>query len=232
MSKHSAVVVEVEEGLASESVVTVDATLMFDKYIGLPYWAERNFLINISKEVHPKLGDQKKQQALLAALEKVGKTMADYNLAQIRAARPFYTINDVNPNVGDGEIIVPARHFLSFLNNASQTAPKAVPRISNKGLTFIGVKFVGIEGFMTGKTKGDSKLFSRFVKLEDSNQRTWSESAFIENFAARATLTVDEEIIKATDLRKLCEWGGKYVGLGSARPQGYGRFSVATWDVR
>ena len=41
-----------------------------------------------------------------------------------------------------------------------------------------------------------------------------------------------QEIIKATDLQKLIEWGGKWVGIGSARPQGYGRFTVLSWDIR
>jgi hypothetical protein len=212
-------------------IKTVNVSLLFSKYIGLPFWPERHFLINVGKEVHPKLGPEKKRQALAAALEKMGKTMDDYERAQVRAERPFYTINDKNPNLGDGEIIIPARHILSFLNNASQEAPRVVPSIKSKGLTFVGIGFRGVEGLTTGLTKSDAKMFSRFVKMEESNQRTFSESPYIENFTASGVLRVDEEIISPQDLLKLFQWGGKLIGIGSARPQGYGRFQVSRWDI-
>ena len=208
----------------------IEVALHFTSYIGLPFWPERNFLINISKEVHPKLQGEKRQRAINASLEKAGKTTEDYERAQIRAARPFYTINDKNPDLGDGEILIPTRHFLSFLNHTSQTAPRAVPRISDKGLTFIAIKFNGVPGLKTGKTIRDAEVFGRFVKLAESNQRTWSESQYISEFNAEGTFHLDEEIIKANDLQKLIEYGGKYVGIGSARPQGYGRFTVTRFS--
>jgi hypothetical protein len=216
-----------------ESTVRIEAALRFDKYIGLPYWPERNFVIDIAKSVHPKLADAKKLQARTAALEKVGKTMTDYEVALVRAARPFYTINDDNPDLGDGEIVIPARNFLSFVNHASMEAPKAIPRIGAKGLTFIGVRFFGpVDGFRTGLTMTDAKMFSRFVKMAESNQRVFSETPYVANFVAHATLTLDEEVIRAGDFRKLIEWGGKWIGIGGARPQGFGRFTVADWTVR
>lgn len=97
----------------------------------------------------------------------------------------------------------------------------------------MGIHFRGaVEGFRTGKTRKDAQVFSRYVKNEESNQRMLSESLYIEDFDARAELSVDPEVIKATDLRKLIEWGGKWVGIGGARPQGYGRFTVTVWDIR
>jgi hypothetical protein len=224
-------VLEVEETLETPAgFKLVDVALSFTSYIGLPYWPERNFLINVGKEVHPKLQGEKREAALRASIEKMGKTMEEYERAKIRAARPFYTLDDRNPDLGDGEIIIPERHFLSFLNHVSQTAPKAIPRISNKGLTFIGVRFA-TTGFSTAKTISNAKVFGRFVKMEESNQRSYCESLYIDNFVAEGRLRVDESIIRVPDLLKLVQYGGKYVGIGSARPQGYGRFTVTRWDA-
>ena len=213
------------------STVKVDVGFQFSDsgYIGLPYWPERNLLINVSKDVHPKLGDAKKQAALLAALEKRGISQEQYGRTVKRADRPFYTVGD--PDDGSGEIIIPQRIFQSFLNNASQVAPRAVPRIESKGLTFIGVKLEG--GILhTGLTAKDAQVFARFVKMEESNQRTWSESRYIIAFMASGVLVIDEVIIKNDNLQKLIEWAGRYVGIGSARPQGYGRFTISKWSLR
>lgn len=204
--------------------VALSLTFNGSGYIGQPYWPELNTLINISKDVHPKLGDAKKQAAILAACEKRGLTLDDYDDLQKKAARPFYTVDGTRK----GEIIIPERVIQSFINHASMTAPKAIPRVSSKGLTFIGVKVEN--GYLaTGKTENDAKKFERFVKLEESNQRTFSSSLFIDDFTADGELHVDEEIIKADDLKKLFEYGGKFVGIGGARPQGYGRFKVTRW---
>jgi hypothetical protein len=82
----------------------------------------------------------------------------------------------------------------------------------------------------TGKTEKDAKLFERFVKNEESNQRMFTSDPYIIDFTARGELMVDEEIIKATDLQKLFEYGGRMYGIGTARPQGYGRFAVTVWE--
>lgn len=80
------------------------------------------------------------------------------------------------------------------------------------------------------KTIADAKVFARFVKMQESNQRSFCESHYIDGFSATATMIVDETIIKAQDLFKLCEYAGRYIGIGSARPQGYGRFAVSLWE--
>jgi hypothetical protein len=195
-------------------------------YAAKPYWASLNTLINISKLVHPKLGDAKKAAALLAACEKNGITPEQYKALVEDAARPFHTMD----NSRAGEIIIPVRIFHSFLNHASMQAPKAIPRIQEKGLTFIAVSLV--QDFLrTGQTEDNAKLFARFVKNQESNQRMWAEDKYIADFTAKGVLEVDEEIISAEDLRKLAAWGGKMVGIGACRPQGYGRFQVSDWTV-
>jgi hypothetical protein len=191
-------------------------------YIGMPYWPAKNTVINIAKEVHPKLGDSKKAAAVRASCEKHGISEADYRQMLIDAERPFYTRN------GEGsEIVIPERIFQSFLNHSSMEAPKAVPRISAKGLTFIGVRVRG--GYLATGKKAPDGTFDRFVKNQESNQRQWASSPYIHDFAAIGVLQVDPEVIEPEKLKKLIEWGGKWIGIGSARPQGYGRFQVMRW---
>jgi hypothetical protein len=107
-------------------------------------------------------------------------------------------------------------------------APKAIPRIAAKGLTFIGIRVQGGH-LATGKQAADGS-FDRFVKNQESNQRQWASSPYIRDFAATGRLQVDPEVIEPEKLKKLIEWGGKWIGIGSARPQGYGRFQVARWE--
>ncbi|MGA2538560.1 MAG: hypothetical protein ABSF53_21310 [Terracidiphilus sp.] len=209
-------------------MTSVSAKLTFNDpgYIGLPYWPERDLRINISKEVHPKLGPAKKEAALAAACEKHGITRERYDEISKLADRPFYTLDGTR----NGEIVIPQRIIQSFLNNANQEAPKAIPRIASKGLTFIGIKLEG--GYLrTGRYERDAKLFQRFVKMENSNQRIFSSAPYISDFAATGTFLVDEGIINVGDLRKLIEYGGRWFGIGSARPQGFGRFQVIEWNA-
>ena len=123
-----------------------------------------------------------------------------------------------------------ARVIHSFINNTSQLAPKAIAKVESKGLTFIGIKVVD-DYLSTGKHESDAKKFERFVKMEDSNQRKWASDFYIDNFGATGTLKVDEEVITVENLRKLFEYGGKWYGIGSGRPQGFGRFQVKEWSA-
>ena len=191
-------------------------------YIGKPFWPETNKLIDISKDVHPKLGDVKKAAALTAACEKRGISEKEYQRLVEKSAHPFYTVGDVR----SAEIVIPERVICSFLNHTSMCVPKAIPRITEKGLTFIGVS-VKDGHLRTGKTEKDAKLFERFGKNQESNQRLFTSDPYIIDFTAKGILLVDEEIIKGTDLLKLFEYGGRMYGIGTARPQGFGRFSIA-----
>jgi hypothetical protein len=187
-------------------------------------------MIDISHDVHPKLGDAKKQAATIAACDKRHITALEYADIADRSTWPFYTANDRR----DGEIVIPQRVFQSFLNNSSQECPKAIPKIGAKGLTFVGVKVSDGNGgkfFRTGKTVKDSLLFSRLVKLEQSNQRSRQEDPYIADFTATGWLDLDEEVITCDKLRELVEYGGRWYGIGSSRPQGYGRFKVTRRDA-
>jgi hypothetical protein len=207
---------------------TVSVSLAFanNGYIAKPYWPEINSLIDIGKDVNPRLGDAKKAQAIAAACEKRGITPGQYEALLVKSQQPFYTIDGER----DSEIVIPARVIHSFINNTSQLAPKAVAKVESKGLTFIGI--LVDHGFLTtGKFEKDAQKFERFVKMEDSNQRKWASDFHIDNFTASGILQVDEDVITVANLRKLFEYGGKWYGIGSARPQGFGRFTVTKWDV-
>lgn len=210
----------------------INVSLQFNElgYVGKPFWPEISQLIDISHDVHPKLGDAKKAAALQAACEKRGLTVADYKTVQERAARPFYTADESR----NGEIIIPARVFQSFINNTCQSAPKALEAYKSKGLTFIGVKPGDGNGgrfFRSGKTVEDAALFSRYVVLAESNQRSMQSDWFLPNFVATGVIDLDEEVITAEKLCRLIEYGGRWYGIGSCRPQGYGRFTVSRWEV-
>jgi hypothetical protein len=198
-------------------------------YVGKPFWPEITALIDISHDVHPKLGDAKKAAAIAAACEKRGITPEQYAAILDRSTWPFYTADETR----GGEIVIPARVFQSFLNHVSQEAPKAIPKIQAKGLTFVGIKVSDGNGgkfLRTGKTEKDKLLFQRLVVLEMSNQRSLQTDAYIADFTASGILDIDEQVITADKLRALVEYGGHWYGIGSCRPQGYGRFVVTRWD--
>lgn len=203
----------------------VTVTLSFPDlgYCGKPFWAEKNLLINIAKEVHPKLSEDKKQAAVNAACEKRGIRREDYADLVEKAARPFYTVSGTR----DSEIIIPQRMFQSFLSNASQVAPKAVPRIPSKGLTFMGVRVSDGNGgkfLRTGKTEKDARKFERFVKPEESNQRSLSSDDYIADFQATGVLDIDEE---SSCPRNSASWSSG-VAAGSASDRRARRGSVAS----
>jgi hypothetical protein len=201
--------------------ISIALTFHDPGYIGKPFWPETNTLINIQKDVHPKLGDAKKKAALLAACEKRGISEEQYEQLVEKSKQPFY--------MQGSEIVIPERILQSFINHASMAAPRAIPRVESKGLTFIGIK-VQKGHLVTGRTLEDAKVFGRFVKNQESNQRMWSEDKYITEFTATGVLQIDKEIITSENLKKLMEYGGRFYGIGTARPQGYGRFQVVRWE--
>jgi hypothetical protein len=210
------------------SIRRVSAALGFgdEGYIAKPFWPETNKLIDIGKDVHPKLGEAKKQAAILAACTKRGISEEEYRRLLEKSSHTFYTIDGLR----DTEVIIPQRIIQSFLNHASQVVPKAIPRIEEKGLTFIGVRIQ--DGYLrAGKTEKDALRFERFVKNQESNQRMFTSDLYISNFQATGTFLVNEEVISVENLFSLMEYGGRMYGIGTARPQGYGRFQIQRWEM-
>ena len=69
------------------------------------------------------------------------------------------------------------------------------------------------------------------MKLEESNQRSWQTNPYIVDFQATGEMFCDTTMLKTDDLRRMIDWGGKVVGIGAARSQGYGRFEVIEWNA-
>ena len=186
-------------------------------YIANPFWPEQKKLIEIQKcsGFNRLRNEAKRKQTLLAYLEKEGMTMTEYEALQVAATRAFYTVKN--------EIVIPPRNFQSFLANVARVAKSAQRAIEHNQVAVV----VELQepGLRTGKTKPDG-VFSRFVKSEESNERMLAEDSYIKDFTARGALEVREEMVNPKDLKSMIEWGGKYVGIGSARPQGYGRFAL------
>jgi hypothetical protein len=201
----------------------IELNLQFGErgYIAHPFWHEQKQLISIQKVsgYNRVRSEQKRAQVLLAELEHRGLTLDQYNDLQLKAKRPFVTDER-------GTIVIPADRFCSFLSNIACVAPRAVVAVP-KEQAFVVVD-VKSPGLTTGKQEATG-IYSRFVKNEESNERMLAEDPFIGNFTAAGVLVVAEEMVNPEKLKEMIEYGGKYVGIGSARAKGYGRFKISKW---
>lgn len=205
-------------------MVQLEVEMQFGKrgYIAQPFWQEMKRVIAIQKNsgYNRVKQEKRRKQVLMAELERQGMSEKQYEDLLEASKRPFYTCN--------GEIVIPAEKIYAFINNSAQLAPKHIPTL-DRGLIFVALD-IQEPGIRTGKTAPDG-VFSRFVKLEESNERALSESAYISDFTGSFKATLKEEIYSPKDLKILLEWGGRMVGIGAARPQGYGRFEVTKFSV-
>lgn len=203
----------------------VKIALLFEKYIAHPFHRERDLVINITKASgYNRVRSESKRKAVLQAeLEKRGLTAGQYEELVERANAPFF-FTSVNNHK---EVIIPARNVESFLTHVAHVAPRNVcplqPQIVRTAIQ------CQPPGLLTGKAEADG-TFGRFVKLEESNQRSYQENPYISDFTARGILVIDEAMIKPDDVRRMLEAGGRNPGMGAARSQNYGRFSVVQFE--
>jgi hypothetical protein len=200
----------------------IKVELKFKSYIAHPMTRERSQVISIQKVsgVNRVRSEENRKQTLAAELEKRGMSEADYAVLQQKANAQFFT-------TGDGEVYIPGRNFQSFLCHIAHVAPKAV-RVINYQVVRTAVQ---CSDLLTGKTEADAKLFGRYVRLEESNERSWQENQFIEDFVASGTISLDETMVAPKDLRSMIEYGAKYLGIGAARSQAFGRFTIQKWEA-
>jgi hypothetical protein len=192
-----------------------------DKYIAAPYWPELEKLINIKKEsgVSRARTAETRRKALDSYLKSAGMTHQDYEELQQRAARPFHT--------HDARIIVPALHVMSMIvatcdriGSRDRPCPPDIART-----------VISPSPWYTAKTAPDG-IWERFAvesmgngtKL--SHQRALRRDAYIENADAHGTLDIDTAVVRPEILWKALDWAGTYVGIGSARKMGWGRFTL------
>jgi hypothetical protein len=202
-------------------------TLEMVNYIAHPFWPARNVCIEIEKKsgVNRQRSDDKRQAALKAECEKQGYTYEQYLEFRKQAADQWYRAN--------GKIIIP-RHQLSgaFVQTVG-CSPKALrgpfDRDNFRALVQIG-------DFVTDRTQADG-VFSRFVKLEGSNQRSFQENEYIGSYLDKgkpftATGTIGTPDGKqANILRMLLERAVGVIGIGAARKMEFGRGRIVTWKI-
>lgn len=76
----------------------------------------------------------------------------------------------------------------------------------------------------------DYKIDQQYVRLMGRNLILRSRPRFDE-WEIEFEIHFDEEIISASDIKKLLERGGKFIGIGDGRKIGYGRFKVEKFEV-
>jgi hypothetical protein len=192
--------------------------LAFEKgYIAHPFWPEQKTLIEIQKKsgMNMARGETRRNAALKAELDKRGLSEMDYRKLQEKSSVPFHLTDG-------GLIYIPSRNFESFIAHVSQVCPRAMRAVTAANAH--SATRVVEPGLITEKKKPDGE-FTRFVKLEMSNERSLQSNAFIENFTAKGKLQLSEGI-KIDDLLRMIRWGGQEIGIGASRSQGYGRFVV------
>lgn len=210
-----------------EQRINIGLTFIKKGYIAQPFWPELKTAISIQKTsgFNRAKAEAKRRQALTAELEKRNMTMADYDTLIARTKRPFYRLGQ--PEREDGEIVIPGDNFLSFIANIAHRAPRAVAKIDPASCR-VAVEID--EPLRTGKFKEDG-IYIRFVRNEESNEPMLAESPYIKDFQATAMITVNTEMIAVDDLLRMIEHGARWIGLGAARPMGYGRFKVSKWEL-
>jgi hypothetical protein len=195
-------------------------------YIAHPYWPARNRVIEIEKKsgVNRQKSDEKRQAALKAECEKEGYTLAQYEQFKIDAAEQWYR--------REGKIIIPRHQLAGAFVQAIGTSPKALRGAFDKD-NFRALIQLG--DFVTNRTKADG-MFSRFAKLEGSNQRSFQENEYIgryldvgEPFEATGVIGIPNPKHADTVKSLLCHVV-EMIGVGASRKMGFGRGVVKSWD--
>jgi hypothetical protein len=193
-----------------------------DRYIAAPYWPELEKLINVKKEsgVSRARTPETRRKALDSYLKSAGMTREDYEELEQLAARPFHVD-------GDGRIIVPQLHVMSMIvATCDRIGARERPCAPDVARTVITAT-----AWTTGRTEPDG-TWERFAVVSSgtgarlSNQRALRADAYIADASAEGIIAVDTTIVRPDLLWKALDWAGTYVGIGSARKMGWGRFTL------
>lgn len=192
-----------------------------ERYIAAPYWPELERLISIRKEsgVSRARSQETRRKALDSYLAAAGMSREEYRELERLAARPFY--------VEDGHIVVPELHVMSMIVAAcDRIGARARPCEPDIARTVIAAS-----PWRTGKTRADG-VWERFAVVSSgtgaklSNQRALRSDAYIKDADGSGTIAVDTTVVRPEVLWKALAWAGTYVGIGSARKMGWGRFTL------
>jgi hypothetical protein len=201
--------------------------IAMDDYIAHPYWPERYEVIQITKKsgVNRVCSEDKREKTLTAFLDKLGLKRTDWEDLQRRADRPWYRADNDDDT---SEIIIPRHQMSAAIVQALKTAPAAV-RGGYREESFRAQVRLG--DLATDKTKADD-VFTRFVKLDESNQRNLQSNPLIRDFTAAGTIDAPgidgDDTKQLARLRDLLIYVLRECGVGACRKMGYGRGQLLT----
>lgn len=134
----------------------------------------------------------------------------------------------------DGVIGIPALYLRECIRNMSKmdkkyakilgfTSPRQVGSIITS-LIDVEEEFLPLTGSL--KWQVDKRPFTTNRGVGQVNVRPkFPEWGF------KATLRINENILKAEVAKRLVEEAGLCVGVGTARPLGFGRFKIVKWEI-
>lgn len=206
----------------------ISVQLKMTNYIAHPFWPETNACIEIEKKsgVNRQKSEEKRIQALKAECDKQGVTYERYLEMKQLSKRPFYRSED-------SRIYLPMHQISGALVQTIGGAPKALRGPFTKD-NFRALVQIG--HFQTEVTEATG-IFSRFVKLENTNQRSWQENPYIgqyldkgEPFLAEGDICIvnGDDKLEQT-VKSLFVHTFKEIGLGASRKMGFGRGEIVEW---
>jgi hypothetical protein len=209
-------------------MIHVNVTLEITSYIAHPYWPAKNQCIEIEKKsgVNRQKSEEKRVSALKAECQHQGISYDRYLELREEARSEWY-------RRADGTIYIPRHQLAGMFVQMIAGSPKALRGPFDKD-NFRALVQVG--DFETD-LKEPSGTFSRFVKLDGSNQRSFQENQYLgqyldqgSSFTARGVITIADPKNEDT-VRALLNESIQRVGLGAARKMGFGRGRVAEWKA-
>ncbi len=232
------------------TTTSINGTIKFNgRYIAEPYWPERAMAIDIDKQsgVSRAKSELGRTRALDAHLKKIGMSMDDLDELKKRAARPFYTVSDINDTDARdnaavsaivsananahnlNEIVIPPDRILACFVQGCDEAPSAI-RIGRPDQVRSILK---VEPIYTGKLKPDGTWVRAVVPKKDgkplSNQRSTRSSPYIERFSGDLIVSFDTSQMTSQRLQDFIIYVGREIGIGASRKMNCGRF-VVEWN--
>lgn len=210
-------------------MLTISITATFGTkrgYIANPYWPAQAKVIDIIKQsgMARARSTANRRKALEEHLQLLNMTLAQFEALQKQAAVPFY--------MEGNEIVIPVNCVESFLvSTCDQIRSNSRPCDKEQ----VRSRF-DCSPWTTGKEKADGD-FERFVVVKSgtgaklSNQRALRSSPYINDFTAHGTISYDEDYVDTPTLKRAIEWGGQFVGIGSCRKMGWGRFVLTKFET-
>jgi hypothetical protein len=219
--------------------VIINLTIDIDSYVGDPYRPERERLINIQKEsgMNRARSTANRRKALEEYLRANEMTLAAYDELERVAEMPW----DLDES---GCIVIPQRCIAGMLVQTCGTARAAMRPCPPEMVRTV----LRPTRWATDAHPSDALAWERFAVVTAgtgkklSNQRGFRSNVYIgarppagsapaKETTARGELDINPEMVRPAVLRKALDWAGEWVGIGSSRKMGWGRFSLSGFEI-